>query len=106
LVVAVIDGSALEGGLAGGQEVVAPAGAGGGGDAQLAGEEFPALAAEEAGDGGGRARGQEAGALAGRGGGGAGCGLLSLDADDVPTGCPTEPRGGGRGLLLTRSERR
>jgi hypothetical protein len=23
------------------------------------------------------------------------CGLLGLGADDVPTGCPTEPRSGG-----------
>src|SRR5262249_46386129 len=35
-----------------------------------------------------------------------GVGSWGLDTDDVPIGCPTEPRGGGRGLLLTRSERR
>src|SRR6516162_9979207 len=95
LLVAVIGRSALEGGLAAGQEIVAPAGEGGGGDAQLAGEQFQALAAEEAEDGGGLARGREAAPLAWIRGVGQGCGLPSLDTDDVPIGCPTESRSGG-----------
>jgi hypothetical protein len=28
--------------------------------------------------------------------------LRGLDADDVPTGCPTEPRSGGVGIFNTR----
>jgi hypothetical protein len=93
--VAVIGRSALQRGLATGQEVAAPAGECGGGDAQLASEEFQALAAEEAEDGGGLARRREAAALAGIRGDGHGNGLLGLDVDDVPTRCPTEPRSGG-----------
>jgi hypothetical protein len=89
LLVAVIGRSALEGGLAAGQEVVAPAGEGSGGDAQLTGEEFEGLTAEEAEDGGGLARGREAAALTGIRGVGHGCGLLRLDVNDLPTGCPT-----------------
>src|SRR5262249_17309272 len=103
LVVAIIGRSALEGGLAAGQEVVPPAGQGGGGDAQLTGEEFEALGAEEAEDGGGLARGREAAALAGIRGVGHGCGLLRLDVNDVPTGCPTEPRSGRRPSRLRTS---
>src|SRR5262249_16143298 len=103
LLVAVIHRSALQGGLATGQEVVPPIGEGGGGDAQFAGEEFQALAAEEAGDGGGLARGREAATLAGIRDVGHGYGLLGLDRDDVPIRCPTEPRSGGRGRSL-RSE--
>jgi hypothetical protein len=94
LLVGVIGRSALEGGLATGQEVVAPAGEGGGGDAQLAGEEFQAVAVEEAEDGCGLALRGEAAALAGIRGIGHGCGLLRLDRDDVPIGCPTEPKCG------------
>src|SRR5262249_6977373 len=97
LLIAVIDGSALQGGLAAGQKVIAPAGEGGGGDTQFAGEEFQALPTEETEDGGGLARGREAAALAGIRGVGHGCGLLGLDANDVPTGCPTEPWSGGPG---------
>jgi predicted nucleic acid-binding protein len=95
LLVAIVDRPALQRGLTAGQEVVAPAGEGGGGDAQLAGEEFQALAPEEAEDGCGLARGREAAALAGIRGVGHGCGLLSPDTDIVPIGCPTESRGGG-----------
>src|SRR5262249_47037885 len=95
LLIAVIDRSALEGGLAGGQEVVAPAGEGGGGDSQFAGGEVQGLTAEEAGGGGGLARGREAATFAGIRGVGHGWGLLGLDANDVPIGCPTEPRSGG-----------
>ena len=97
LLVAVIGRSALEGGLAAGQEVIAPTGEGGGRDTQLAGEEFQALAAVEAEDGSGLARDREAALLAGIRGVRYGCGLLGPDTDDVPRGCPTEPRGGGRG---------
>ena len=95
LVVPVVGRPALQRGLAAGQEVVPPAGEGGGGDAELTGEEFQVLAAEEPEDGRGLALGGEAATLAGVRGVGHGCGLLGLDADDVPTGCPTEPRSGG-----------
>jgi hypothetical protein len=59
------------------------------------GEKFQVFAAEETEYGGGLALGGEAAALAGIRGVGHGCGLLGLDANDVATGCPTEPRSGG-----------
>src|SRR5262245_41978475 len=76
LLVAVIGRPALQGGLSAGREVIAPTGEGGGGDAQFAGEQFQALAAEEAEDGVALPRGREAAALAGIQGVGHGCGLL------------------------------
>ena len=76
LLIPVVGRPALEGGLAGGQEVVPPSGEGGGGDAQLTREQFQVLAAEEAEDGVGLALGGEAAALAGVRGVGHGCGLL------------------------------
>jgi hypothetical protein len=64
LLVALVGRPTLLGGLAPGQEVVAPAGEGGGGDTQFAGDELQVLAAEAAEDGGGLARSREAAALA------------------------------------------
>src|SRR5262249_16399936 len=106
LLVTVIGRPALEGGLSAGQEVIAPTGEGGGRDAQFAGEQFQALAAEEAEDGGGLARGRGAAAVAGvRGGGegvGQGWGLLGwtqmMAQSDVQRNAGAEewgvPRGG------------
>jgi hypothetical protein len=96
LLVAIIDRSALQSGLAACQEIVTPAGEGGGGDAEFAGEKFQVFSSEKSEDGGGLALGREAAALAGIPGVGHGCGLLGLDANDVATGCPTEFRSGGR----------
>ena len=57
------------------------------------------FASEEPEDGRGLARGGEAATLAGIRGVGHGCVLLGLDVNDVPTGCPTEPRSGG-GVMM------
>src|SRR5262249_11921286 len=61
----------------------------------LARDEFQTLASEEPEDGRGLAPGGGPAPLEGVRGVGHVCGLLGLGVDDVPTRCPTEPRGGG-----------
>jgi hypothetical protein len=93
---AVIGQPTLQGGLAVGQELVAPAGEGGGGDAQLAGEEFQALAEEEAEMVAAFRRAEERPRSPGFGVLAMGVGSWGLDPDDVPIGCSTELGGGGQ----------
>src|SRR5262249_44679544 len=100
LLVPIVGRPALERGLAAGQEVLPPARERGGSEAQFTREPFEVLAAEEAEDGAGLARGREAARALGFGVLDMGAGAWGLDRDDVPIGCPTEPRSGGTGALL------